>query len=118
MREVQYTYHKIADSEAELEFQPNGIAVAEVKGKKICLAKHADSLFAFAYKCPHAAGLLANGWIDLKGNIVCPLHQYKFSLATGRNVTGEGYYMKRWPVEQRGDEIWVGLEASGLFSWL
>ena len=118
MREIQYTYYKIADSESELQFHSNGIAVAEVKGRKICIAVHAGSLFAFAYTCPHAAGLLANGWIDLKGNVVCPLHKYKFSLSTGRNVTGEGYNMKRWPVELRGDEVWVGLEAGGLFSWL
>ena len=118
MREVAYTYYKIAEGEAELEFQSNGIAVAEVKDRKICLARHAGGLFAFAYKCPHAAALLANGWVDLKGNVVCPLHQYKFSMATGRNVTGEGYYMKRWPVEKRGDEIWVGLEAGGFFNWL
>lgn len=117
MREITYTYHKIADSEEELDFQSNNIAAIDVKGRKMCIGKHGGSLFAFAYKCPHAAGLLANGWIDLKGNVVCPLHQYKFSLANGRNVTGEGYYMKCWPVEKRGEEVWVGLEAGGLFSW-
>ena len=117
MKEVKYLYYKIADDEAEIEFQHNDIAVIEVNGKTICVGKYGGDLFAFPYKCPHAAGLLVNGWIDAKGNVVCPLHQYKFSLATGKNVTGEGYYMKRWPVEKRGDEVYVGLETGGLFSW-
>ncbi len=116
MRKVKYKYYKIAEAEAELLFEGNGIAVVEVNGKTVCIGRFAEGLYAFPYKCPHAAGLLANGWIDAKGNVVCPLHQYKFSLATGRNVTGEGYYMKCWPVEKRGDEVWVGQEAGGLFS--
>ena len=118
MRETKYTFYKIADYEAELHFGANDIAVADLKDKRICIGRFAGGLVAFPYKCPHAAGLLANGWIDAKGNVVCPLHQYKFSMATGRNVTGEGYYMKRWPVERRGDEIWVGQEAGGLLGWL
>jgi 3-phenylpropionate/trans-cinnamate dioxygenase ferredoxin subunit len=28
-------------------------------------------------------------------------------------VSGEGYYLKHWPVEQRDDGIYVGMEKGG-----
>ena len=119
MSEKKYTWHKIADHFNELDFTDNNITVAEVDGKKICIARHNDSIFAFAYKCPHAGGILSGGYIDALGNVVCPVHRYKFSLQNGRNISGEGYYMKHWPVETRGDEVYVGMEdTSGFFGWL
>lgn len=106
-------FHKIADHPDELAWGDNHIAVAEASGKKICIGRYTDRLFAFAYKCPHAGGVLAQGWIDPLGNVVCPLHRYKFSLENGRNVSGEGYYLKRWPVEWREDGLYVGMETGG-----
>ncbi|RYY53324.1 MAG: (2Fe-2S)-binding protein [Chitinophagaceae bacterium] len=106
---------KIADHVTDIEFASNRIGVVKVKGKQICVGKHNDQVFAFAYKCPHAGGIMADGYIDPLGNVMCPLHRYKFDMKNGRNVTGEGYYLKRWPVEQREDGIFVGMEAAGGF---
>jgi 3-phenylpropionate/trans-cinnamate dioxygenase ferredoxin subunit len=50
---------------------------------------------------------MANGQIDALGNIICPLHRYKFSLVNGRNVSGEGYHLKTWKVAWREDGVWV-----------
>lgn len=119
MTEKKYTWHKIADHINELDFADNNIAVIELKGKKICIGKYNETAFGFAYKCPHAGSILADGYIDALGNIVCPLHRYKYSMENGRNTSGEGYYLKHWPVEQREDGVFVGLEeSSGLFGWL
>lgn len=114
----KYTWYKIADHINELDFADNNIAITEVRNKKICIGKHNDAVFAFAYKCPHAGGILADGYIDALGNVVCPLHRYKFNMANGRNISGEGYYLKHWPVEIKGDEVFVGMESeTGFFSW-
>ena len=91
--ERKYTWHKIADHINELDFAANNIAVLELNGKKICVGKHQEAAFAFAYKCPHAGGILADGYIDALGNVVCPLHRYKYNMENGRNVSGEGYYL-------------------------
>ena len=115
MSSAKYTWHKVADHINELVFADNNIAVAELKGKKICIAKYKDNVFAFAYKCPHAGGILADGYIDALGNIVCPLHRYKYDMNNGRNTSGEGYYLKHWPVEIRNDEVFVGVEESSGF---
>jgi 3-phenylpropionate/trans-cinnamate dioxygenase ferredoxin subunit len=115
MTEKIYIWYKIADHISEIDFAANNIAVAEVNGKKISLGKFNDSVFAFAYKCPHAGGLLADGFIDSMGNVVCPLHRYRFDIKNGRNVTGEGYYLKHWPVELREDGVFVGMERANWF---
>lgn len=116
MNEKSYKWHKIADDINEIDFAGNHIAVAELRGKTICIGRYGDNLFAFAYKCPHAGGILADGYIDALGNVVCPLHRYKYNMQNGRNVSGEGYYLKHWPVEIREDGVFVAQETdSGFF---
>ncbi len=114
----KYTWHKIADSIGELSFSPNGLAEISVEGKNICLVQHKDELYACAVKCPHAGGAMPEGHIDALGNITCPLHRYKFSLSKGHNVSGEGYYLKTYPVEQRPSGIFIGMEDVNLMSRL
>ncbi|MEO5995832.1 MAG: Rieske 2Fe-2S domain-containing protein [Chitinophagaceae bacterium] len=113
--EKKYTWYKIAGGQEEIHFQMNNMAVMEVNGKTISLARHQDELFAFAHKCPHAGSILAEGSIDSKGNVVCPMHGYRFNVINGRNVTGEGYTLMHWPVERRENGIFVGMEE-GLLS--
>ena len=110
----KFHWVKIADFIEEIPFAPNHMAEIQADGKRLCLARHQDQLFAFAPKCPHASGPLAEGWIDALGNVVCPLHRYKFCLKNGRNVSGEGYYLKHWPVEIREEGVFVGLEKNKL----
>ena len=117
-KEKNYTWHKLAESIQSIQFSPEGIASIELAGKKLCLILFKDALYACNATCPHAGGMLADGYIDALGNIVCPIHRYKFSLQNGRNSSGEGYFLKTWPVEKREDGIYIGLEAGGLFSWL
>ena len=102
----------------ELLFNENNLLETEVDGKKICVAKNKDVLFACAHKCPHAGGFMDEGYLDATGNIVCSIHRYKFSLQNGRNTSGEGYYLKVYPVETREEGIFVGIENTGLFGWL
>lgn len=106
---------KIAESEAELDFNANNIAEAIAGERSICIARFDQKLYAFSNKCPHASGLFINGYIDAVGNVVCPVHRYKFCMRNGRNVTGEGYFLKNWPVEIRDDGIYVGLEKNKWF---
>ena len=112
-----YKWYKIADSESELNFTSNNLLEIEVAGKKICLAKGKD-LYACAAKCPHASGIIANGYIDAHDNVICPIHRYKFALHNGRNVSGEGYYLKTYPLQTRNEGVFIGIEESGIFNWI
>jgi len=71
--------------------------------------------YAFTYKCPHAGGILADGCIDALGNVVCPLHRYKYNIKNGYNVSGEGYYMTVYPLESREDGIYIGFEEPSIW---
>ncbi|MGB4842845.1 MAG: Rieske 2Fe-2S domain-containing protein [Ferruginibacter sp.] len=102
-------WYKIAESIAEINFSSNGLALVEAAGKTVTIALHNDQLFACPKKCPHAGGILADGYIDPVGNIVCPLHHYKYSLQNGRNTSGEGYYLKRFEVELREDGVYINI---------
>ncbi len=105
-------WHKIAVSIAEINFNANGLAEIDINGKIICIAKHSGQFFACTQKCPHAGALLANGHLDALGNLVCPLHKYKFSLKNGRNISGEGYYLKTFAIEEKEDGVFVSIEES------
>ena len=109
---------KIAASPEELPFASNNIALVETEERTICIGRYHHQLFAFAAKCPHASGSLANGWLDAVGNVVCPLHRYKFSLKNGRNTSGEGYFLKNWPVRVDELGVYVGFEKNGLLGFL
>lgn len=118
MTEPKYTWYKIAESEKELQFNGNNLLVTTANKKKITIGKHNGKLQACGYACPHAGGILSDGHIDALGNIVCPLHHYRFSMENGRNTSGEGYFLKAYPVEIRADGIYVGIEEKKLFGWL
>lgn len=113
-----FEWIKVAESEAEINFNSSNIAELMAGERKICIAKFEQQLFAFSNKCPHASGLFVEGYIDAVGNVVCPIHRYKFNMRNGRNVTGEGYFLKHWPVEVKEDGIYVGLQKNKLFGFL
>ena len=114
MTETSFTWFRVAGSINEIGLSSNGLAELKVNGKTICIANHQGILYACAQKCPHAGGQLSQGNIDPVGNIVCPLHRYKFSLQNGRNTSGEGYYLVTYPVQNREDGIYIGFRIGGL----
>ena len=64
-----------------LDFTENGMLEMELEGRKFTLAKWAEGYYAFAQKCPHASGRMASGYINIQGQVVCPLHRYAFDLS-------------------------------------
>ena len=102
----------MALSEAELRIAEKELIEVDAEGKVVCMGKHNGELFAFAQKCPHAGAAFKDGIIDASGNVLCPRHRYKFCLKNGRNVSGEGYYLKHWPVEVREEGVFIGLDVN------
>jgi len=102
-------WYKISESITEINFGTNNLCVINVAGKSVTLALYNSQIFACPQKCPHAGGLLADGYLDSSGNIVCPMHLYRFNLQTGRNVSGEGYLLKTYPVELRNDGVFINI---------
>ena len=74
-----------------------------------------EEWFGFAHTCPHAGAPMTDGYITGGCNIVCPVHNLKFNLKNGRDVNGEGYTLKTYPVEVREDGVYLGVEDGGGF---
>lgn len=101
-----FTWHKI-DSIAFSGMEENKLTEVAVAAKRIGLLKKGTTVYAFTALCPHAGAPLCEGWLDPLGRIVCPDHKYRFDPVNGRNTSGEGYKLFTYPVEIRGDEIFV-----------
>jgi nitrite reductase/ring-hydroxylating ferredoxin subunit len=105
----------ITDAPMSLDWPENQLLDIEVDGKKITLARFKEGYYAFAQKCPHASGRMAQGYINPLGQVVCPLHRYSFDMKNGRNTSGEGYFLKTYPVEQRSEGIFIGFKPNSFF---
>ena len=101
-------WHLLTEDPNDLSWDQGAILPFTINGRTICLAQFDGKFFAFQSLCPHAGAPLKDGYIDTKGNIVCPLHHYKFCLSNGRNCTGQGYDMRVYPLEMRGESLYVG----------
>lgn len=61
-----------------------------VAGQQVAVFRLRDGTFrAVSAVCPHKGGPIADGTID-RSEVMCPLHQHSFELATGRSTTGAG----------------------------
>jgi len=108
-------WNLITDAPLTLDWPQNNMMEMEVEGKQFTLAKFQDSYFAFASKCPHASGRMAAGYINPLGQVVCPLHRYCFDMKNGRNTSGEGYFLKTYPVELKEGALFIGFKPFSLF---
>ena len=109
-KDTKHNWIKIADSEADIDFNTKGFAEADLGVRKVCLVKVGNQIKACSSSCPHAgASLLKNGSLDQQGNITCCVHNYSYNINSGRDRLNEGYYLKIFPVLQNEDGIFVGL---------
>lgn len=107
--EKEYKWYLFAKALSEINFNDENLAEITIAGKELCIAKTNEKIYACAAICPHAARPLITGYINPQHHIVCSWHCYKFSLKNGRNVSGEGYFLKIYPVEERTDGWYVGI---------
>ena len=79
---------------------------------QVALFLHDGQVCAISNVCNHKGGPLCEG--ARRGEFVtCPWHGWEYSVVTGRGPEGyEGDQVPVYPVEERGDEIWVGTPAA------
>jgi nitrite reductase (NADH) small subunit len=78
----------------------------DVRGVRLALFRLGDDLIALSGRCPHSGGSLGHGWIE-EGEVVCPLHHWRFRLEDGRCTTIRGESVHRFRCEARGELVWV-----------
>jgi len=92
------------------------VQIISVNGKRLVLVKHDEEFYAFTSKCPHAGADLANGWCS-KGYLICPVHRYQYHLKSGRGASGQGDYLKNYPVRVSGDQLFIGFNKPWFRFW-
>ena len=96
---------------------PDGrVKTVTARTTSICLSHFDGQWSAMDNHCPHQGGPLGEGsierGIDDKCWIRCPWHGWDFDPLTGKPPGGhEDSGQDLYPVEVRGDEVFVGLEA-------
>lgn len=91
------------------KYVPDGkLGKVTVKGVTLCLVRKGDQLFALRDRCPHAGGPLHKGWLDEEGNVVCPLHRFKFCPEDGKSPEGQGSSVETFPVQIEKDGTYIG----------
>lgn len=68
---------------------PEGdIKITQLGARKVCVVRAGEDVFAFEQQCPHRGAALKDGHINGQGEVICPLHAYRFDLKTGRLASG------------------------------
>lgn len=84
--------------EAESRLAIGKIQLLVIDNKKVALARFTDGFKAFDNHCPHQYEPLHKGMLTKYGEIVCPLHYYRFSGETGQEANNRCAAVETYPV--------------------
>ena len=90
------------------EIPVGGIRQVSSGGKPIALANMGGTFHAIDGTCLHRGGPLGEGTLE-GGVVTCPWHGWQFDVRTGKNPVNPGAVVTCFPVEVRGDEVFVDL---------
>jgi nitrite reductase/ring-hydroxylating ferredoxin subunit len=87
--------------------------LVKVNGVDVAVFHHEGRFYALNNACPHRQGPLIRGKIepatDRPGCFIrCPMHGWKFDLATG-DSNGRPANATIYPIDQRGAELFIEL---------
>lgn len=112
---VTLTWHRVLRKDDLPDGRVTTVNVSQGdRVKQVCLTHHNGKLGAMDNHCPHQGGPLGEGSIE-KGEdgqcwLRCPWHGWDFDPITGKSPGSFGDGIETFPVEVKGDDIYIGLE--------
>jgi nitrite reductase/ring-hydroxylating ferredoxin subunit len=97
------------ESEALQRLQDNKPQLVVANGKRICLVNLKGRFFAVQDTCTHSGESLSKGAVNYLGEIICPLHNYCFSLHTGQELSSRSRDLKTYPVKIDDSGFFLGI---------
>ena len=88
------------------EIAEGSAKLVRAKGEEMAVFKNNGQLYGIQNICPHEGGQLCDGWIE-NGEVVCPLHRYRFDLKTGACSTNPNLKVKVFKLVAQGDQFTV-----------
>lgn len=99
-------WHKVLNKKEELA--ANRVITVNAGRRQIALAHFEGRICALDNRCPHQGGPLGEGSIE-NGILRCPWHGWDYHPCTGK-APGFDDGVDPFPVEERNDGIYVGIE--------
>ena len=90
------------------EVQEKGKLVVRLGGHTLCLIADGDEVHAVDNRCPHMGFPLHRGSVA-DGILTCHWHHARFELCSGGTFDQWADDLRRFPVEVRGDDVYVDL---------
>src|SRR5215210_2605488 len=102
------------------ELRAKGRLVVRADRHTLCLFAEGDEVHAVDNRCPHMGFPLHRGTIA-DGILTCHWHHARFDLSSGGTFDQWADDLRRFPVELRGDDVYVDLatasSATSRLSW-
>ena len=92
------------------EVPPGVLLAREVEGERLLLVRIADSVRAYVDRCP-GSPLTLNAGVVRDGVLLCPWHDCRYDLATGRRVDRDAPGLETVQTASAGDDIKVGMRS-------
>ncbi|MGA8220257.1 MAG: Rieske (2Fe-2S) protein [Candidatus Acidiferrales bacterium] len=90
------------------EVPAGSIREFQLEGKVVAVANVAGKLFAINNVCLHRGGPLGQGELD-RQVVTCPWHGWQYDVTTGKLVTNPAVGVETYPVEVRGEDIFIDI---------
>src|SRR5713101_3495395 len=91
------------------ELQGAGCLAVQPEGHALALFMHGGKIYAVDNRCPHMGFPLHRGTVK-DGVLTCHWHHARFDLASGGTFDLWADDVRVYPVEIRGNEVWVDLQ--------
>ena len=103
LRAPMPTFHRVCLVSEVPEHLPRHV---RVDGVGVLICRYEGGLFALTELCPHKQESMRYG-VVMDGKLICPSHTYGFDLSTGRCDKRRQAPAQTYPLEVRGEEVWV-----------
>jgi nitrite reductase/ring-hydroxylating ferredoxin subunit len=82
--------YTLGNSKSQIEAMIPKLVIKKVRvgDRQIALVRMREEFYAFSSSCPHRGASLIDGSINGIGEIICPLHNYRFDIKTGQVKSG------------------------------
>lgn len=104
-----------AGSRGKSFIKPGKVRLMSTERKDVLVTRIGDDIYAYDTKCPHNGFSLKDVLPEKDCSITCPLHRYAFDLRTGKNLSGEGFYLENYPIQFRNDGMYIGFPKRSRF---
>lgn len=77
--------------------------------RKICLTNLNGEIFAIDDKCPHRGASLSEGIVNYLGEVICPLHEYRFNSKSGCEADNKCDDAVVYEIKQEEDGLYIAI---------